>query len=373
MDNKLRKIVESIVTSNIPITSFTDELLLIFSNHVEQIDERTWKCDSGWTAAAFLVSYKMGQNHPLHETTNGQPLLFRGQANSEWQLQPFLFREGINQEWVGKATKAFIQVVGQWFKHFGEDFGRNLISYKIANNPNVIRAIAQHYDIPTSLLDWTTSPMVALNFATTSKHFGKSACVFALPLSDAFQFPLSIIIPPPIVERIYLQKGVFIDLTEELAKKIEKITIRVLFPPESEIPPIGSEARNYDGLLKKSNWFEAYADKVKELEEKGVDKYTEKDIYDRLLLTTKVKFEEDFSMIVNEFYFATSILDFTESLGLYSQQIGNQIKKKIAKKLKEDNPLLFDALADSYNDTHSAGKDIDSRIEELLILSNDNL
>ena len=85
---------------------------------------------------------------------------YRGHANSEYKLQPSLFRLPL--------------------KYSKEDAERYLMTnFKAEATPHLIHtpsdenewlAIAQHFGLPTRLLDWTTNALIALYFAVESQH-----------------------------------------------------------------------------------------------------------------------------------------------------------------------------------------------------------
>ena len=80
-------------------------------------------------------------------------------------------------------------------------------------------AVAQHYGLPTRLLDWTKNPLVAAYFAVTSEPSGEKARVYALqgsqveeavPGSDPFKIDsVKFYIPSALVPRIVAQRGLF--------------------------------------------------------------------------------------------------------------------------------------------------------------------
>ncbi|WP_340642453.1 FRG domain-containing protein [Photobacterium damselae] len=92
----------------------------------------------------------------------GSNMLFRGMANSNYQLVPSIAR-GIN-EGVGGDIESLERDMLSEFKRLTLP---TLTSQPTSDFEWLI--LAQHYGFPTRLLDWTANPMVALFFAVESE------------------------------------------------------------------------------------------------------------------------------------------------------------------------------------------------------------
>lgn len=101
--------------------------------------------------------------HYLRDAQMGN-LVFRGHSNSEWPLESSLVR------FLRDAKGAFLlddlEDAASWSI---SEFRRGLLSAGV--NPALvedglaIQALAQHYGLPTTLLDWSMSPLTAAYFA----------------------------------------------------------------------------------------------------------------------------------------------------------------------------------------------------------------
>lgn len=80
--------------------------------------------------------------------------VFRGHANSSWKPIPAAFREGAN----GIDTQGLFEMWKRRTRRFLPSPSGDL----------EFLVLAQHYGIPTALLDWTANPLIALYFACSN-------------------------------------------------------------------------------------------------------------------------------------------------------------------------------------------------------------
>ena len=85
-----------------------------------------------------------------------QVVWFRGHANKDWQLVPSLARNPVHLEKETELIKRFKQLA---VPHLTEGVPKDEWEWMF---------LMQHHRVPTRLLDWTESPLVALWFAVAS-------------------------------------------------------------------------------------------------------------------------------------------------------------------------------------------------------------
>jgi hypothetical protein len=86
--------------------------------------------------------------------TSGRIMYFRGQVH-DWPLRPWLSREGVTEQERAKEPECF------------ERLAKILPSV----NDWERATIAQHYGVPTRLIDWSENPLVGLYFALDDKNY----------------------------------------------------------------------------------------------------------------------------------------------------------------------------------------------------------
>jgi hypothetical protein len=98
-----------------------------------------------------------------------QNVLYRGHADESWEIRPSVFRPG--NQGIDNAESLF-----RWRRaaaRFANPSPRNDIEWLV---------LAQHFGIPTPLLDWTSSPLVALFFAC-EREPDRDGCIWQVKLT----------------------------------------------------------------------------------------------------------------------------------------------------------------------------------------------
>ncbi|UJA03475.1 FRG domain-containing protein [Acinetobacter johnsonii] len=128
----------------------------------------------------------MRKANPLNEEIDlDEHCIFRGQADSAWKLTPSLFR--LNSEKIFSKFLSFEKTLINTFEYYcdnseisipGDSLQRRKqrldtylrsvsddSGFKFDENDFELLAFAQHYGVPTRLLDWSYQPLVSLYFA----------------------------------------------------------------------------------------------------------------------------------------------------------------------------------------------------------------
>lgn len=197
-------------------------------NQFQRLDEEISKVSGNWTPAddnprVYYTNSPWHAAHALahlqHEavTTRATHLLFRGQKRSTWDLSPTIDRLGSPE----KVTRALMET---WiFCNLMTKIGSSVLninpapgaSFDLILPADSYLPVAQHYGLSTPLLDFTTDPAVAVFFASRDdidapEEFA-SVFVYQMPLKQDHRHLLNLRLPPPFIERPYLQKGIYME------------------------------------------------------------------------------------------------------------------------------------------------------------------
>lgn len=162
---------------------------------------------------------------------------FRGQSSIEYKLVPSIGRMFKDEEH---------EILKQFERDIFEDFKRKYSMFTDAKpkNDKEFLFLAQHYGLPTRLLDWTYNPLIALYFACCSK-FDRNGVVYqSYPFSrrifnenqdDILSFPYTTLLIPNITDIRYKnQNGLFVLYPEPWKENVEHITTKYVIPAESK-------------------------------------------------------------------------------------------------------------------------------------------
>lgn len=90
---------------------------------------------------------------------------------------PYLYRGAADSKYI--LTTSLRRTCKQLYKELEPSVLRNFTKYACIDDPTLSSSVwkqmivGQHHGLPTRLLDWTRSPMIALHFATTENNLDK--------------------------------------------------------------------------------------------------------------------------------------------------------------------------------------------------------
>jgi hypothetical protein len=142
---------------------------------------------------------------------NGRHLWWRGQSKSEWNLQTAIYREGMAPDVERSMCSKFLNKARVRYSKCPnrEDYASWLF-------------LMQHYGLPTRLLDWSESPLVALYFAVQEEGFTgtlwglDAGSLNKFQIKEDYIFSVGHYIMP-------LFKSAFFEQKEEINKKIVSV------------------------------------------------------------------------------------------------------------------------------------------------------
>jgi hypothetical protein len=142
--------------------------------------------------------------------------LFRGQSDSRWGLVPGIYRIDTPNVFADSLEESYSLYEAQLI----DVFFREGLPYlpKITRGYSNDRVLAQHFGVPTRLLDWSQDPLVALFFTVEDWERDSDASLYLL-LPEAWYLPEEVhglgphqsvaLTPPAIDRRIPAQKSAF--------------------------------------------------------------------------------------------------------------------------------------------------------------------
>ena len=129
-----------------------------------------------------------------------------------------------------------------------------------------LTAAAQHYGIPTDLLDLSMDPSISISFANQKPDEGTQGTLFVITFAKlSNRFDLRLILPPPFVERVYIQRGLFVRFDYDRAAQFRQLCIELRFEKHPEFCVIRNQQKlPHETVLQDDGFLQALAEQCLE-------------------------------------------------------------------------------------------------------------
>lgn len=187
------------------------------------------------------------------QTARQRPV-FRGHADADWKhnLTPRMLRLGRrDRDAATRAINAFSQLMAHLRLH--HDIG--------CEPSDWTEATAQHYGLSTELLDFTVDPDVAVAFGAGGEKCrdGQEAVLFVLRNVEGIRMGMEIVLPPPFVRRLHIQRGLFVRArSRRRVRRLRGECMELRFPLDSAFVVV--RKRTPVHLLPADDWFSTAAE-----------------------------------------------------------------------------------------------------------------
>ncbi len=150
--------------------------------------------------------------------------IFRGQSSTYYRLL------STQRRWEQDGKP--LSLAKGWMETFTAALDRAYHYGELASpGHRSLESLGRHQGIPSTLLDFSPDPSVAVFFACSGAEKGKTVTVWTLPSRTALT-KMHAYLPPPLCKRLYLQRGIFVDTQNLDVDHLEALCGQVQFPAD---------------------------------------------------------------------------------------------------------------------------------------------
>ena len=277
---------------------------------------------------------------------NKENYVFRGQSNSKWDICTTMERSTNKKQDLSSL---------ELFERLSQFFINTVLNHDIVNmapefDEDFGKSAAQHYGLSTNLLDWSTQAEIAANFARDLKGRFDKGKIFLIKVSTLINKGLEVIFPPPIVRRIYNQRGIFINCDNIDISSLDQEIISIEFNQSSSLldESILDKFNIADSfLLPEDEWFNSLKNHSEERVRSKDFKTTYETVSESFLFDEGYKHPYLQSIINSSIHTIDDnilliIENMIKSLAIEYEYGKSKLNKSILENIESHNPKFFD-------------------------------